>query len=667
MGKRALEDLIQKSRVAQMQKASHQILSFDNFALDLTRGCLLHDGQEVKLRPQTFATLKFLVENSGRLIGKDELIKAVWPDWNASDNQLARCLSEVRQALGDDEQRYIKTVPRRGYIFDAQVGESKPTTPGAIYTEQVEGIKLVIEEEAGPEGGFTTGATGFSNLLPARVKSWRPSRTVFVIAALGVVVLSAAAYLLFSNRPKRVDPTAKQSQTIAVLPFKPMNQSAQDEFLELGMADALITRLCNLRQIVVRPTSAVRKYAGQEQDPVAVGRELRVSSVLEGSVQRLDDRIRVTVQLVSVEDGNPLWAEKFDEKFANIFAVQDAISEKIAERLALKLTGADMQRLTKRYTQNTEAYQLYVKGVFYRDKLNEDGLKKAVQYFDQAIKVDPNYAQAYAGMSSALAPMMFFGFLPVSEGRPRMSAAGKKALELDDTLAEAQNESAVFKLYFEYDWPGGESAFKRAIELNPNYALAHHMYANLLTSMGRFDEGISERKRALEIDPLSVRTSTLLGWDYYVAGRYDEAIAQYRSTSELDPNYPVNNLGATYERKGMNDQAIAEYLKEETRSGRSAAEIDSLRSAYAASGMKGYWLEQLELLKERAKQRPVRPLELAEVYAQTGEKDQAFQWLEKAYEEREPQLITLKVDPSFDSLHTDSRFQNFLRRIGFAG
>jgi len=446
-----------------------------------------------------------------------------------------------------------------------------------------------------------------------------------------------------------------------------MNQTGQDEFLELGMADALITRLSNLRQIVVRPTSAVRKYTAQEQDPVAAGRELRVSSVLEGSVQRLDDRIRVTVQLVSVEDGSPLWAEKFDEKFANIFAVQDSISEKIAERLALKLTGEDMQRLTKRYTQNTEAYQLYVKGAFYRDKLNEEGLKRAVQYFEQAIKVDPNYAQAYAGLSSAIAPLMFFGFLPIREGRPRMLAAETKALELDDTLAEAQTESGVFKLYYEYDWSGGEHAFKRAIELNPNYALAHHMYANLLTGMGRFDEGISERKRALEIDPLSPRTNALLGWDYYVAGRYDEATKQYRSTSELDPNYPLIHLGAVYEREGMNDRAITEYLKEETRSGRAAAEIDALKSAYAASGMKGYWLKQRELLKEKAKQRPVRPLEQAEHYAKTGDNDQAFLWLEKACEERDPQLILLRVNPSFDGLHTDPRFQILLRRIGLAG
>jgi len=623
----------------------------------------LRAGEQIKLRPQTFQTLKFLVENSGRLVSKDELIKAVWPDWNASDNQLARCLSEVRLALGDEEQRYIKTVPRRGYIFEAQVREESTAKVDSLYTEQFEGVRVVIEEETEPEEGARQSSIN-RPVLPAHLSRWGSSHRVLIFSLLGVGLLSIVAYLVFVSRPKHVAPAASQSQTIAVLPFKPMNQSARDEFLELGMADALITKLSNLRQIVVRPTSAVRKYATQEQDPVAAGRELRVSAVLEGSVQRLDDRIRVTVQLISVADGSPLWAEKFDEKFENIFALQDSISEKIAVRLALQLTGEDLQRLNKRYTHNTEAYQLYVKGVFYRDKLNEEGLKKAVEYFEQAIKVDPNYAQAYAGLSSALGPMMFFGFLPFSEGRPRMLTAETKALELDGTLAEAQNESGVFKLYYEYDWPGGESAFKRAIDLNPNYPLAHHMYANLLGGMRRSDEAIAERKRALEIDPLSLRTNALLGFDYYIAGRYDEALEQYRKTSELDPNFPLINLGIVYELKGMNDQAIAEYLKQEARSGRTAPDIDALKAAYAASGMNGYRQEQIELLKQKAKQRPVRPLELAGLYAQLDQKPQAFEWLVIAWEDRDPRLIALNVDPEFVNIRKDPRFAIFLRRIG---
>src|SRR5262245_1434329 len=590
----------------------------------------------------------------------------MWPECNASDNQLSRCLSEVRHSLGYDKQHYVKTVPRRGYIFDARVGTNLSGKAGHVYSEQIDGLKVVFEEETDECGeGLQARSITQPEMLPAP-RRWKLSRRFLTVSGLTVGLVILMSYLLFAGRSKPAAPAAKQSQTIAVLPFKPMNKSSQDEFLELGMADALITRLSNLRQIVVRPTSAVRKYASQEQDPVSAGRELRVTSVLEGSVQRLNDRIRVTVQLVSVEDGSPLWAEKFDEKFADIFTVQDSISEKIAKSLALRLTGEDMQRLTKRYTQNAEAYQLYVKGVFYRDELNEEGLKKAVQYFEEAIKVDPNYAQAYAGLSSALAPMMFFGFLPFTEGRPRMLAAETKALQLDDTLAEAQTESGVFKLYYEYDWSGGEHAFKRAIELNPSYALAHHMYANLLEGAGRFDEAIAERKRALDIDPLSLRTSSLLGWDYAIAGRYEEAIAQYRKTSELDPNYPLIELGQVYERQGMNDEAIAEYLKQEAGSGKSATEINALKAAYAAAGMKGYWQKKLEFLKEKTKQRPVRSLELAGLYAQTGQKEQAFEWLVKACEEHDPRLILLKVDPRFESLRSDARFANVMRRVGLS-
>jgi len=324
-----------------------------------------------------------------------------------------------------------------------------------------------------------------------------------------------------------------------------------------------------------------------------------------------------------------------------------------------------MQRLAKRYTGNTEAYQLYLRGVFYREKLSEDALKKAVRYFEQSAEADPNYALAYAGLASAYEPLSFRGFLPVSEARLKISAAVTKALELDDTLAEAHNESGVFKLYYQWDWPGGESAFRRALELNPNYALAHHMYANLLLGEGRFDEAIAERKRALEIDPLSLRTNALLGGDYYWAGRYDAAIEQYRKTSELDPDFFFIDLGSVYERKGMNDEAVVEYLKEEASSGMRAEEVAVLREAYAASGMRGYWKKRLDLMKEESKQRRVPALTLAELYARLDEKDQALEWLDKAYKEHEMPLIFLKVDPIYDGLRSDPRYQDLVRRIGF--
>jgi eukaryotic-like serine/threonine-protein kinase len=512
----------------------------------------------------------------------------------------------------------------------------------------------------------------FRFALPIPSHGLLPSRTArsVALAALLLVIVAAAAALYFRldvgvRAPSESRQLGYSIDSIAVLPFKSLGSSGEDEFLNLGMADALIIKLSNLRQIVVRPTSAVRKYTGPERDPVAAGRELKVASVLEGSIQRLGERIRVTVQLVSVEDGSPLWAEKFDEKFADIFTVQDSISQRIAERLALKLTGQDMQRLTKRYTRNTEAYQLYLRGVFYREKLSEDALKKAVHYFEQATEADPNYALAYTGLASAYEPMSFFGYLPVREARPKISAAVTKALKLDDTLAEAHNESGVFKLYYEWDWTGGESAFRRALELNPNYALAHHMYANLLNAEGRIDEAIAERKSALEIDPLSLRTNALLANDFIVAGRYDEAIEQFRKTSELDPNFFLIDLGPVYERKGMNDEAVAEYLKAEARSGMRTEKVAALKEAYAASGMRGYWQKRLDLMKEESKQGRVPAITLAELYVHLDKKDQAFEWLEKAYEKHELALIFLKTKPTYDSLRSDPRYQRLVRRIGF--
>src|SRR5260370_13418674 len=248
---------------------------------------------------------------------------------------------------------------------------------------------------------------------------------------------------------------------------------------------------------------------------------------------------------------------------------------------------------------------------------------------------------------------MLFGVLPIKGVRSKMVAAVSKAHEVDDSLAEAHNESGVFKFFLERDWSGGESAFRRAIELNPNYALAHHMYANLLVDQGRFDEGIAERKRAVEIDPLSLRSNALLGWDYYVAGRYDQALEQYRKTSELDPNYALINLGQVYERKGMNDEAVAEYLKDEARSGMPVEKVAALKAAYAASAMRGYWQKRLNLAKEDLKQRPLRPLMMAELSARADDKNQAFEWLEKAYEEEDMGLLSLKIEPFYASLHGD--------------
>jgi DNA-binding winged helix-turn-helix (wHTH) protein/tetratricopeptide (TPR) repeat protein len=579
----------------QEQRFPNPIYLFDDFALDLTRACLLRAGRGVKLRPKSFETLKYLVTHNNRLVSKEELMQAVWPDTFVTDDSLVQCLRDARRALGDEQQRYIKTVARRGYIFDAEVIESGPATQSAIYTEA---------------------------------------------------------------RPL--------VRSIAVLPFKPLTAAASDDYLGLGMADTLITKLSSLRQIVVRPTSAVRRYGAPDQDPLAAGRELGVEAVLDGSIQRSGEKVRVTARLVKVEDGASLWAYKSDEHWVDIFALQDSISEKVAEALALNLTGEEKRRLAKRYTENPDAYHLYIKGVFLRNQMTEEGLKKSIEFFQQAVELDPKYALAYTGQASSYSPLAFLGHIPVSEAEFKNRSLIMKALELDETLAEVHAALAEFKLFIEWDWEGAEREFKRAIELNPSEPMAQLLYPDLLLIKGRREEAIAMSKLALENDPISPRTGKALAWVYHFAGQYDQAIEQYNRTRELYPNYSLINLGPSYERKGMYEQAIKEYLDAETRWGMPAGEVTALRQAYAAAGWRGYWQKRLELAKAEAERKPVQAIFLAELYARLGENDQALEWLERAYRERDMSLIFLNLDPNWESLRPDPRLQNLLRRMGFA-
>ncbi|HKQ80289.1 MAG TPA: winged helix-turn-helix domain-containing protein [Blastocatellia bacterium] len=651
---------------SQKQRPFHQSFSFDDFTLDLSRACLLCAGQEKRLRPKSFETLKYLIANNNRLISKEELMKAVWPDTFVTDDSLVQCLRDIRRALGDEQQRYIKTVARRGYIFDAEVIEHSSETPSAVFTEQVGGVRVVIEEigeqSDHQERTRAIPSTGFSASPFGR---WRMSRKslVFSIPLLGLVI--ALSYFWVSSSAKRTE-TKPQVRTIAVLPFKPLAADGGDEYLGLGMADTLITKLSNLRQVTVRPTSAVRKYISPGQDPLAAGREQRVDAVLEGSLQRSGDKVRVTVRLIDVRDGSPLWAYKCDEYCEDIFATQDAIAEKVAGALVLELTGEERRGLAKRYTENAEAYQLYIQGVFFRNQMTEEGLKKSIDYFQKAIELDPKYALAYAGQASSNSPRAYFGHIPLREAEFKNRPLIMKALELDDTLAEAHAALAELKLFIEWDWEGAEKEFKRAIELNPSGHLAHHLYGSLLMAMGRFEAAIAKMKQALDIDPLSPRTGFILGRDYYMAGQYDQAIEQYNKMREIFPGHALIELGPVYERKGMYDQAVKEYLEAYSRSGLSAGEIAALRQVYVASGWRGFWSKRLELAKAEAERKPVQASFLAELYARLGEKDQAIEWLERAYRERNMSLIFLKVDPIWESLRPDPRFQGLLRRMRLA-
>lgn len=487
-------------------------------------------------------------------------------------------------------------------------------------------------------------------------------------AVLAISVMLASALYFWNRSDKKTSQPSSTVRSIAVLPFKPIVADNRDGSLELGMADSLITHLSNIHQVIVRPTSAVRKYAGLEQDPVAAGRELNVDSVLDGSIQKVGERIEVRVRLVSVPDGKSLWAGHFDEKFADIFSVQDSISSKVAAALALTLSGKEEALLTSHSTENSGAYQLYINGRYYWSERTEEGLRKGIEYFQQAINADPNYPLAYSGLADSYTTLGYLSYLAPKEAFPKAREAAEKAIKLDATLAEPHASLAYFKLYYDWNWEEAEKEFKLAIELNPNYATAHHWYGVYLTAMGRSDQALAELQRAQELDPLSLTIGTDMGFELYYSQQYDQAVKQLMYTIEKSPEFPLAHLwlGRAYQQKGKYEEAIAEFKKTDSVLRDWPVTIAAIGNVYGVWGKKNEALQVLKELGRLAKEKYVTPYGIALVYAGLGDKDQAFKWLNEAYEQRSHWLVWLKLDPRWDNLHTDPRFTALLGLVGLS-
>ena len=649
-----------------MLPAVKRIYRFADFTLDTSEHRLLRGTEEIYLPPKTFDTLLYLVDRHGHLVTKNELLDTLWVNVFVTENALTRCIKEVRVALNDDahQPRYIKTIPRVGYKFIADVQE----IPGSDEPGEFAATSISAGEEVEAHMSLEDPATAVPGVLPAHSdqtslpelpKSQHSiSRTFLVL--LTCALLTGIVVLTFYLRPKQALPP-KQIRSIAVLPFKPLAVEARDESLQLGMADSLITTLSNVNQIMIRPTSAVRKYTGLEQDAVAAGREQRVDGVLDGSIQRLGDRIRVTVRLLRVEDGAQLWAGTFDEKSKDIFVIQDSISKQVAEALAVQLTGEERELLTKHHTDNTEAYQLYLKGRYFLNKSTEQDFNKSIDYFQQALEKDPNYALPHAGLADSYAQLGSYGLIQMNESYPRARSELIRALEMDEKLGEAHASLGFILMNYYWDWGDAEKRFKRAIELNPNYAMAHNWYSQELSFRGRSQEAIREAKRALELDPLSLWTNSNIGFVSYLARQYDEAILASQKTLELDPNFAVAHMiiGLSYVQKKMYDEAVSELQK-----GRSNPDSRALLAyAYAVAGKRNEALKVLDDLNQVSKQKYVSPFPIAVAYVGLGENDRAFEALEKAYAERSWGMGMLAVNAVFDPLRSDPRFSELLGRV----
>jgi len=501
-------------------------------------------------------------------------------------------------------------------------------------------------------------ARAHASSIQSFVRVVRPHWLIAMVAlAVLLVTIAGIAYFTRSNK--------KSINSLAILPFINATSDPNTEHLSEGITESLINNLSQVPSLRVMARSTVFSFNGHP-DSRKVGSDLGVDAVVTGRVTQLADTLVIQVELVDVSSGAQIWGERFNRKLTDVVTMQEEISREISEKLHLRMTDEERSRVSKRHTINAEAYQSYLKGRYHWNKRTQEGLKKSIEYFSEALDKDPTYAQAYAGMADSYNTLARFNFLRPQEAYPKARAAATKSLEIDETLAEAHSSLAVVKMDYEWDLPGAEREFKRAIELNPSYASAHQWYGSLLMSRGRTEEALAETKRAQQLDPLSLIVDMGLGGLYIYARRFDEAIVYLEKVRELHPEafQPDSNLAYVYEIKGMKDEAVASYLKSRTLAGDTAERIAALKSAYAVAGWKGYLQKRVDEMKEHARlKRYISPFSMALLYLLMGEKHQALAWLEKTYEERNYRLLFIKVDARLDALRSEPQFLDLVRRI----
>jgi serine/threonine protein kinase/Tfp pilus assembly protein PilF len=487
----------------------------------------------------------------------------------------------------------------------------------------------------------------------------------FVWAGALVLVLLVLAFNVGNVRQRLFGGAdSARIESIAVLPFANLSKDQKTEYLSDGITESLINSLSQLPNLAVMSRNTVFRYKGQTMDPQKVGQDLHVRAILTGRLVQSGDDLMISVNLEDVQNSRQIWGEQYNRKLSNLVAVQQEIAEDIYGRLRPRLAGEEKKLLPKRPTENVEAYQLYLQGLFYWNKWTQADFAKAADYFTQAVQKDPRYALSYAGLADTYSLLGDTGYLPPSEAWPKAKAAAMQALEIDDSLAEAHTSLGLVKEHFEWDWTGAEREFKRAIELNPSLATAHHWYGDYLANMGRFDEGMTETKKAQELDPLSLIINTTLGWEFYLAGRNDQAVEQLRKVLDIDPKFsPARRiLEEVYAHMGKHKEAVAEREKALSLSGGPELAA-SIEEDFTKSGYKGVLQSWLDGLTELSKHSYVSSYSIAESYMRMDEKQKAFEWLEKAFEEHDSGLVSVAVEPMFESIRSDPRFKEIVRRM----
>jgi TolB-like protein/DNA-binding winged helix-turn-helix (wHTH) protein/Tfp pilus assembly protein PilF len=636
-----------------MSRIHSHVYEFGAFRLDAERRLLWRGGEPVALTPKVFDVLCALVQNAGQIIAKEQLLQAVWPDSYVEESNLTQTVFVLRKALGEaPEQRYILTVQGKGYRFTPEVTE--------VPRERVEDRA----ESAGPaRAAYESASAGYSD----EHATWSLGSRLLVSAGCGVALLIVAV-MLFYWAPLRTQASGVRPM-LAVLPFANLTGDPNQEYFSDGLTEEMITQLSNRdpQHLGVIARTSVMHYKNGQRPLDQIGRELGAQYVLEGSVRRDGEKVRITAQLIQMKDQSHLWARQYDRELSHMLAVQGEIAQEISGEIERTLQRDKTATIpAAESTTSYEAYDLYLKGRFSWNKRTPEGFEQAIKYFRQAIDIDPHYARAYAGLADSYAMIGSYSIDPPIEVIPKARAAALKALELDDTLAEAHTSLALIHESFDWDWVTAEKQFRRAIELNPNYATAHQWYAEYLMWVGRFDEAFEESEQARRLDPLSPIIAADNAMIYFYSRQYDRAIEKLNAVVEMEPSLSrAHMVRYAYVQQGRFKEALADVtsFRPDDQSGWRSATFAYI---YGRSGQKLQAQRALAQLEKLGRRRRVDPAAFFYAHLGVGNTQKAFWWLEKAYTEHSSAMTTLKVDPTLDSLRSDARFQDFVRRVGLA-
>jgi TolB-like protein/DNA-binding winged helix-turn-helix (wHTH) protein/Tfp pilus assembly protein PilF len=628
-------------------------LRFGVFEVDLRAGALTKRGLRVRLQEQPFQVMAMLLEKPGELVTREELQRRLWGQTVVDfDHGLNKAINKIREALGDSAEspRFVETVARRGYRFLAEVAPVD-----------------TLGRQPDPDTGELAPLTGSRGAEIADAgtppkRSHRSHAWTGFTAGLILVLAASLGWILHS----RSQATPK-IHSLAVLPLESLSGDASQDYFADGMTDALIADLGQISALRVISRTSVMTYKRVRKPLPEIARELNVEAVVEGTVTRSGERVRITAQLIQVPAETHLWAQSYEGDLQDTIALQNNVARAIAEQIQVTLNRGEEAALENSKKVNPEAYDAYLRGRYFWNKRTGEGLKRAVDYFDRAITADPGYAKAYSGLADSYALMgdWEYGLMSPRDAFPRAKAAATKALALDEKLSEAHTSLAFILDLYDWSWASAEKEYKRALALNPGYATAHHWYAWHLMVMGRYGEGIAELKKAESLDPLSLIISADLADALCIARRYDESIEQSHKTIAMDPYFAVAHyqLGQALEQGKKHDEAIAEFRRAIELSGGNTTFESNLANAYAVSGRKREAMKAVKDLESRQGQDSSNAANIASIYVGLGDNSSAMIWLDKAYQARFNPSILLR--PAFDPLRSDRRFQDLLRRIGF--